>query len=295
MKDVPPQLLQNMMAHVASATQQYVLELQAILSNLQSVAQGGGKLPANVLADLCAATRKLAYEAHQVKFVYDWQLPPTPEWHDHFLDQFYQFRKDRVSFWLERGVYSVLALKQGCAVLELCCGDGYNAYHFYSCFAAWITAVDFDAGALEHARRYNSAPNIEFRQADIRTDLPTGSFDNVIWDAAIEHFTEAEIGQLMADIKRRLKPQGILSGHTIVEKADGQKHIHQHEREFRSKEDLAQFFTPHFANVKVFETIHPARHNLYFYCGDGTLPFDAAWPHAVERRKAAATSQPAGC
>ncbi len=284
MKEVPAQVLQNMMAHIAGATQQYVTKVQAILSDMQSVLQAGGKLPANILADLCDSTRTLAANAHQVKFVYDWQIAPTPEWHDHFLDQFYQFRKDRVSFWLERGVYSVLALKPGGDLLELCCGDGYNAYHFYSGFAARITAVDFDDSALDYARRHNSAPNIEFRHADIRTDLPAGSFDNIVWDAAIEHFTEAEIAALMAEIKRRLKPGGVLSGHTIVEQASGEKHIHQHEREFRSKEDLAQFFTPYFSNVKVFETIHPARHNLYLYCADGTVPFDAEWPHGLTHR-----------
>jgi SAM-dependent methyltransferase len=287
MKDVPPQLLQSMMTHVAGATQHYVAAVQTALTGMQAALDGGGKMPAAILAELCQSTRRLAADVHQAKFAYDWNLPPTPEWHDHFLDQFYQFRKDRVSFWLERGVYGVLALRRGGTVLELCCGDGYNSYHFYSGFAAHVTAVDFDDAALEHARRYNNAPNIEFRHADIRTDLPTGTFDNVVWDAAIEHFTETEIAGVMAGIKQRLKPSGILSGYTIVEQESGEKHIHQHEREFRSKQDLAQFFTPHFANVKVFETIHPTRHNLYFYCADGALPFDPDWPFALTQRRPA--------
>lgn len=287
MKDVPPGLLQNMMAIVAGASQQYIGKVQESLQAMEAATKAGGALPAETLAGLSESVRALSSDVHRVKFAYDWQVAPTPEWHDHFLDQHFQFAQDRTSFWVERGVYTVLALTPGGTILELCCGDGFNTRHFYAPFAAQIIAVDFDDTALAHARRYNGVPNIEFRHADIRTDLPTGSFDNIVWDAAIEHFTETEIAILMREIKQRLVPGGVLSGHTIVEKADGAKHLHQHEREFRSKEDLAQFFTPHFANVRVFETIHPQRHNLYFYCGDGVLPFDTDWPHGLSCRTAA--------
>jgi hypothetical protein len=57
---------------------------------------------------------------------------------------------------------------------------------------------------------------------------------------------------------------GILGGYTIVERPNG-KSLSHHEYEFKSKEDLARFFTPHFKHVTVFETIYPERHNLYFW------------------------------
>ena len=81
----------------------------------------------------------------------------------------------------------------------------------------------------------------------------------------------------MLSIKDRLKLDGVLSGYTIVERDDGQKHIHQHEYEFASKEDLLRFLQPHFLNVVVFETIYPSRHNLYFWASDGPLPFTSGW------------------
>jgi hypothetical protein len=87
--------------------------------------------------------------------------------------------------------------------------------------------------------------------AGIRTQMPDGILDNVVWDAAIEHFTETEIAELMANIKRRLAPAGMLSGFTIVERPDGKKMLPHHEYEFKSKDDLARFFRPHFRNVKV--------------------------------------------
>jgi hypothetical protein len=49
-------------------------------------------------------------------------------------------------------------------------------------------------------------------------------------------------------------------------------------------DDLKRFLSPHFRNVKVFETIFPSRHNLYFWASDGALPFDAGWPHMAESR-----------
>jgi len=202
-----------------------------------------------------------------------WGFSPRPEWFDHYLDQHWQWSARNNSLWVERGVFSRMVIKPNARMLEICCGDGFNTRHFYSSRASSITAVDFDKDAIPHARRYNSAPNITYVQQDIRDGLPAGSFDNIVWDAAIEHFTETEIADVMANIKKRLTPTGILSGFTIVERSDGKKMLPHHEYEFKSKDDLARFFRPHFHNVKVFETIYADRHNLYFWASDGIIPF----------------------
>jgi len=157
-----------------------------------------------------------------------------------------------------------MVLKPDGKMLEICCGDGFNARHFYSSKVATIIAIDFDRDAIPHARRYNSAPNITYMQHDIRERLPDGPFDNIVWDAAIEHFTEAEIDKLLRGIVEGLGSDGILSGYTLTEAADGRKSNDLHEYEFKDKEDLRRFFTPHFKFVKVWETIYPTRHNLYF-------------------------------
>lgn len=108
-----------------------------------------------------------------------------------------------------------------------------------------------------------------------------GGITNIIWDAAIEHFTPDEIDHIVRDIKQVLSyKKGILSGHTVVERADG-KTIKQHEYEFHDMEDLRRFLTPYFENVYVFETIYAERHNLYFYASDGSLPFDEHWKHGL--------------
>jgi SAM-dependent methyltransferase len=208
--------------------------------------------------------RKASAFTYFLQFAAQWGIKPRPEWFDHYLDQHWQWSARNNSLWVERGVFSRLLMKPSARVLEICCGDGFNARHFYSSQAASIIALDFDGLAIPHAKRYNSAPNITYLQHDIRNGLPPGPFDNIVWDAAIEHFTESEINKLMAEIVERLGAAGILSGYTLTERADGRKSNDLHEYEFKDKEDLRRFFTPHFPNVKVWETFYPTRHNLYF-------------------------------
>lgn len=224
--------------------------------------------------------RKQVASTHRLQMQIEWELPPQPEWFDHYIDHYYQWHNSRNPFWLERGIFSLLTLKDQGQVLELCCGDGFNAYHFYSIKAKQIVAVDFDATVIQHAKQKNKATNIEYKLCDIRFGMPEGVFDNIVWDAAMEHFTPEEIASIMSMIKDRLREGGILSGYTIVEKSEG-KQLSHHEYEFKSKEDLLRFLTPYFKNVKVFETIYPVRHNLYFYASDGVLPFDLSWKSQI--------------
>ena len=226
-----------------------------------------------------------AAAAHRQLMLVQWTLPPQPEHFDHHIDLHYQWSATRRGWWLERGVFGSLALRPGGRLLELACGDGFNARHFYSARCLSVVACDFDPRAIATARRKNAAPNITYELADIRSAMPAGTFDNIVWDAAIEHFTPVEIAGVMQAIRSRLTPGGVLSGYTIVERADGVKSLTHHEYEFKNKADLLQFFTPHFAQVTVFETIYPERHNLYFWASDGILPFDPQWPQACRHRR----------
>jgi 2-polyprenyl-3-methyl-5-hydroxy-6-metoxy-1,4-benzoquinol methylase len=239
------------------------------------------KLIAEFIFELeCGIAKNWASSAHKRLFYAQWGLSPAPEWFDHSIDMFYQWPKTNNSLWLERGVYGSLALKGG-NLLELSCGDGFNSKHFYAHRSKNVIACDFDPTAIQTATTKNHSANIRFVLADIRTQMPEGKFENIVWDAAIEHFTPDEISSIMVNIKNRLTADGVLSGYTIVEKDDGVKHIHQHEYEFRDMEDLKRFLTPHFKSVKVFETIYPSRHNLYFWASDGTIPFDDKWIHGI--------------
>lgn len=217
--------------------------------------------------------RKLVRLTHTIQFLIEWSVD-NPEYFDHNIDMYSSWYKTRESFPVERGVFSSFAMHPNSKVLDLCCGDGFNSYHFYSLRASSVTAIDFDREAIRWAKRNYKAANLTFSIGDIRTDIPDGLFDNIVWDAAVEHFTETEITDIMSRLKSVLTPSGTLSGYTIIEPEWGGKHLHQHEYEFHSKKDLARFLTPHFKNVHVFQTEFPSRTNLYFYATDGTLPFD---------------------
>lgn len=222
-------------------------------------------------------SRSIASAAHHFQLNVEWGVD-NPEFFEHHIDQYYSWRNTRISLPWERGVYSSFALQATTTptskptVLDLCCGDGFNDYYFYSLLAESVTAIDFDPDAIKVARRTNQAPNVKYVIGDIRSDIPEGQFDNIVWDAAIEHFTEAETTALMGTIASRLKPTGILSGYTIIEAEGGHKHLHQHEYEFHSKEDLARFLTPWFETVQVWTTTFPTRTNLYFYATNHKLP-----------------------
>jgi SAM-dependent methyltransferase len=244
---------------------------------LRAVRFMGGR---SISRSLNALVRRAASFTHRIQFEIEWGIDPAPEWFDHFLDQYYAWRRTRTPLWVERGIFGLLAMRQAARVLELCCGDGFNAYHFYSIRAASIVSVDLDPEAIRAARRNFKTPNVTYRVADIRTQMPEGSFDNIVWDAAIEHFTESEIRELMNAVKSRLAHGGILSGYTIVEREAGKSH-HEHEYEFKSKEDLLRLLQPFFRNVRIFETRYPSRHNLYFFAGDSELPFDRVWPAQI--------------
>lgn len=233
--------------------------------------------PLTSLAEIeCRLARWWAGSAHRRLMFLQWAVEPSPEHFNHHIDLYYQWLETRNPLWVERGVFGGLALKGG-SLLELACGDGFNARNFYSIRASNVVSCDFDPEAIRTANRLNNAPNVRFVLADIRTEMPQGRYQNIVWDAAIEHFTPEEIGGILGNIKLRLDADGILSGYTIVEREDGTKHLHQHEYEFKSKEDLMAILSPYFRNVMVFETKYPSRHNLYFWASDGDIPFSRNW------------------
>jgi SAM-dependent methyltransferase len=230
-----------------------------------------------------ACARRWADRAHRRLLAVQWGLAPVPEHFDHHIDLYHQWLSGRNSLWVERGVFGSLALHPGGRLLELACGDGFNARNFYSLRMREVLACDFDPAAIATAIRKNSAPNVRFALADIRTAMPPGLFDNIVWDAAIEHFTPAEITAILGAIRQRLRPGGSLSGYTLAAREVGGKQLVHHEHEFRTKEELRDFLAPHFRRVTVFETVHPGRHNLYFWASDSVVPFAPDWPQMTLR------------
>src|SRR6266404_3778859 len=74
--------------------------------------------------------------AHHRLFLAQWGLLPVPEFFDHKIGLYWMWKAQRTPHWVERGVFSLLALEPGCKALELCCGDGFNAHFFFTVLAS---------------------------------------------------------------------------------------------------------------------------------------------------------------
>ena len=230
--------------------------------------------------------RAMTAMGHRFQQELQWRVAKhPPEWYDHFCDQHWRWAVSRNPMSWERGIIGLLGIKPGARLLDLCCGGGFFANRFFSTRAAQVTSVDFDPAAIRHAKKNFRAPNVEYVCADIRTAMPQGSYDNVTWDAAIEHFTEQEMDQILTNIKSRLVPDGILNGYTIIARPDFKGH-EDHEHEFATREELANLMKRHFKNVLILSTGYEdqfeKRDNLYFFASDGPVPFDSGW-HDVLR------------
>jgi 2-polyprenyl-3-methyl-5-hydroxy-6-metoxy-1,4-benzoquinol methylase len=216
--------------------------------------------------------RALTAFFHHFQYKVEGFLRPSAEWFDHEIDVHWQWVAKQRSMFLERGVLNTLAMRPEAEILELCCGDGFNAHRFYAGRGSRVLAVDYNAQALRHARRYHGRPNVEYRQCDIRGELPQGPFDNIVWDSAIHHFSEPEATAILSSAQALLRPAGVLSGYTIIEPHAEYAYARMR---FSSPEELAELLGRVFAHVAVLETPDALRRNLYFFASNTheALPF----------------------
>jgi ubiquinone/menaquinone biosynthesis C-methylase UbiE len=221
---------------------------------------------------LNAVLRAVSAASHHFQYKVEGFLRPSAEWFDHEIDVQWQWVARQRSMFLERGILNTLAIGPGAEILEICCGDGFNAHRFYSGRAKLVLAVDNNRTALRHARRFHARWNIEYRRCDILQGVPDGPFDNVIWDAAMHHFTLAEVTTILASIHRSLASGGVLSGYTVIEPDEDYAYTRLR---FPDPEALVALLAGEFANVAVLETPDALRRNLYFFASEDqrALPF----------------------
>jgi hypothetical protein len=233
------------------------------------------------LRSLNKLIRSISSFGHLLQLRVEGLLRPHSEWFDHYVDANWQWGATGRSSFVERGVFNNLVIRPGAEVLELCSGDGFNTRHFYAGRATRVVGVDANYEAVAHARRRNAADNVTYELCDIRETLPDGPFDNVVWDAALHHFTAQETGQVLALLKQRMRPQAVLSGYTEIEDIP----YAYRKIDFRDKADVAELLGTAFKHVMVLETPDPARTNLYFFASDSRerLPLDDYNPNVIVR------------
>lgn len=207
--------------------------------------------------------RKLIYIYMRLEFYREWVFSKQPpEFFKHEID-LYSWYRTRSSMWLERGVYARQNMFKGCKVLDLCCGDGSYSFLFFSNIAGEIMAVDYEDDAIRHAKKNYSAPNIRFEKVNILTDeIPGNGYHVIVWNAAIEHFSLANIESVFNKLKKQSVQEAFVAGYTN-KRTETLAHP-EHEYEFETKAELAQFISKWLNDVQVIETWHPERENFYF-------------------------------
>lgn len=93
-------------------------------------------------------------------------------------------------------------------VLDLACGEGYGSF-IIAGVAHSVVGVDISVEAVRHAAENYQKTNLEFQKGSaINLEFPDASFDAVVSFETIEHL--AEQSQMIAEIRRVLRPNGIL-------------------------------------------------------------------------------------
>ena len=105
--------------------------------------------------------------------------------------------------------YSVLKdMVTGQRVLDIASGEGFGSYHMAQ-FARSVTGVDISQEAVSHAQLRYQRDNLSFKTGSCSAiPMDKASVDVVVSFETIEHHDEHV--QMMAEIRRVLKPGGVL-------------------------------------------------------------------------------------
>jgi SAM-dependent methyltransferase len=214
-------------------------------------------------ADLAARSLTALNRAAGLAYTRGWPLFGLT-WFDHRFDY---LRGPRDWQWAERGVLAARWIRPESVVLDLCCGEGFYAHHFYAPRAAWLDGVDRDATAIAQAQRGPVLPNARFVVGDaLRDPFPRAAYDVVVCMAAIQNFSATELPALLEKIGAAIQPtKGLFIGSTALTTAATP--FPEHITHFTSAEQLRSILETHFGSVTVWPSPWPAgRVEVYFEC-----------------------------
>ena len=151
-----------------------------------------------------------------------------------------------------RAFFAAEVIRDGDAVLDLGCGDGFFTARFLAPRAAHVDGIDVDSRAIETARRENASPNVRYHLADaIAEPFPRERYDVIAWDGALGHFSPEASATVLSKVRNALAADGIFCGSESLG-AEGVDHL----QFFESADDLRALLTPHFPHVWVREVAY---------------------------------------
>ncbi|TPQ36246.1 hypothetical protein C2U70_12890 [Bradyrhizobium guangdongense] len=176
---------------------------------------------------------------------------------------------------LTRAFLSAEIIGDGATVLDIGCGDGALTKRFYAPRAAHVDAIDIEESAIGYALSHNPAPNIVYRRLDAVIDaFPRPSYDIIIFDGAIGHFTRDGSMEVLRKISSALATGGVFCGSESLG-PEGQDHL----QVFDTLDDLRALLGQQFKHVRVKQQRYPlaslanGRVEAYWRCSntDGRL------------------------
>jgi len=206
---------------------------------------GGGEIREFVLV-------KLLEQHYNSKFRRQWLWSEEPP---HFFDQrigFFWFAFGERSpnygpYSFYRGFFSSEIIREGDQLLDIGCGDGFFTKRFLAARCTNIDALDIDPSAIKAAKSYNSAPNITYYLLDaVNQPFPEESYDVVVWDGDIGHFSADTTNYMLQKILQHLSHDGIFIGSESLG-IEGSDHL----QFFHSLNDLYVIFRPYFSHIEL--------------------------------------------
>jgi 2-polyprenyl-3-methyl-5-hydroxy-6-metoxy-1,4-benzoquinol methylase len=174
-----------------------------------------------------------------------------------------------------RAFLSAEIVGDGDNVLDVGCGDGGLTKRFYAPRAAHVDAIDIEPSAIDYAVKHNSASNVSYRRLNaVAESFPKPTYDVIILDGAIGHFTREGSAAVLQKISSALAPRGVFCGSESIG-LENQDHL----QIFSTLDDLRSLLQEQFKHVRLkqqkysVEFVPDGRLEAYWRCSnaDGRL------------------------
>jgi SAM-dependent methyltransferase len=220
-----------------------------------------------------ALTQALLTAQYKSKFRSNWIWAlEVPHFSDNERFESICNNPNNAAYTFYRGILTTEVLKAGDSLLDIGCGDGFFVYRFYSHKCKEIDAVDIDMSAIEYAKKYNSATNVNYLLLDaVNSPFPRKHYDVISWDGAIGHFSAGANDILLSKISNALNGSGMFVGSESLGSEEG----HDHLQFFETVHDLGSLLKKFFTHVSMRETIYPVSRHLvrreaYWRCSNAS-------------------------
>jgi len=136
-------------------------------------------------------------------------------------------------------------------VLDIACGSGYGA-NLLAKGAKRVIGVDVDNLVITEAKERYKANNLEFIvSSGLDLSLEDKSIDTVVSLETIEHFSSSDQIKFLKELKRVLKPEGLLLMSTP--NSDASKHKNPWHLKELNKVEFKNLLSSEFTEIEIFQ------------------------------------------